>query len=165
VPAAARMLTSMARSKALPRLGRLAGDSPTMIFLSGQSRLLLRIAALTQSRASRTDESGQDDSREAAADVAFDLDQVGLGPAQRSRAGCGSRHSAPVRARSGVDGGRRPSRMRRWQPREWAEPTGPGTAITTRPSCLASRATRRPMDSMASVMTVPELSAAMRRHL
>ena len=55
---AARMATAMLRSKPLPRLGRLAGDRPMVILLSGHFRSLLRIAARMRSRASRRAVSG-----------------------------------------------------------------------------------------------------------
>jgi len=48
----------MARSDALPRLGRLTGDRVTVIFESGQRSPLLMIAALIRSRASRRAVSG-----------------------------------------------------------------------------------------------------------
>ena len=53
------MATAMARSKPLPRLGRLAGDRPTVIFCCGQLSPLLMIAARIRSRASRSAVSGK----------------------------------------------------------------------------------------------------------
>jgi hypothetical protein len=45
VPDAARIATAMPRSKPLPRLGRLAGDRPTVILRVGHVSLLFTIAA------------------------------------------------------------------------------------------------------------------------
>ena len=50
---------AMARSNQLPRLGRLAGESPTVIFRCGHSSPLLAIAARIRSRASRSAVSGR----------------------------------------------------------------------------------------------------------
>ena len=58
-PAAATIATAMPRSKLLPRLGRLAGDSPTVILRCGQSSRLLMIAARIRSLASRSAVSGR----------------------------------------------------------------------------------------------------------
>ena len=58
-PAAARIATAIARSNPLPRLGRLAGDNPTVIFVCGQLSPLLTIAARIRSRASRRAVSGR----------------------------------------------------------------------------------------------------------
>jgi hypothetical protein len=52
------MAIAMARSNALPRLGRLAGTRLTVIFESGQCSPLLMIAALIRSRVSRSAVSG-----------------------------------------------------------------------------------------------------------
>ena len=49
---------AMAKSNQLPRLGRLAGESPTVIFRCGHSSPLLAIAARIRSRASRSAVSG-----------------------------------------------------------------------------------------------------------
>ena len=59
LPAAARIPMAMARSNQLPRLGRLAGESPTVIFRCGHSSRLFVIAALIRSRASRSAVSGR----------------------------------------------------------------------------------------------------------
>ena len=59
LPAAARIPSAMARSNQLPRLGRLAGESPMVIFRCGHSSPLLEIAALIRSRASRSAVSGR----------------------------------------------------------------------------------------------------------
>ncbi len=48
----------MPRSKPLPRLGRLAGDRPTVILRVGHVSLLFTIADLIRSRASRRAVSG-----------------------------------------------------------------------------------------------------------
>jgi hypothetical protein len=56
------------------------------------------------------------------------------------------------------------SLMIRWHPADWAEVTGPGTAISDLPSSAACRAVfRAPLRSPASTITVPRLSAAMTR--
>ena len=57
-PAAARMDNAMPRSKPLPRLGRLAGDRPTVTRRCGHCSWLLMIAARIRSRASRSAVSG-----------------------------------------------------------------------------------------------------------
>ena len=57
--AAARMATAIARSKPDPRLGRAAGERPTVIFEFGQVSPLLTIAARIRSRASRSAVSGR----------------------------------------------------------------------------------------------------------
>ena len=59
LPAAVRTPIPMARSNQLPRLGRLAGESPTVIFRCGHSSRLFVIAALIRSRASRSAVSGR----------------------------------------------------------------------------------------------------------
>ena len=57
-----------------------------------------------------------------------------------------------------------PARMRTWQPADIADVTGPGTAITGRPSSLARRAvTIVPLRRAASTTRVPRASAAMTR--
>ena len=48
----------MARSNQLPFLGKLAGESPTVIFRCGQCSPLLEMAARIRSRASRSAVSG-----------------------------------------------------------------------------------------------------------
>jgi len=58
VPAAASIDKAMPRSKPLPRLGRLAGDRPTVIRRCGHCSQLLTIAARIRSRASRRAVSG-----------------------------------------------------------------------------------------------------------
>ena len=58
LPAAASIPMAMARSNQLPRLGKLAGESPTVIFRCGHSSPLLTIAARIRSRASRSAVSG-----------------------------------------------------------------------------------------------------------
>src|SRR6266705_694725 len=51
-----------------------------------------------------------------------------------------------------------------WQPADWAEVTGPGTAISGRPWSCAWRAVfSAPLRSAASTTTVPRLSAAITR--
>jgi len=57
------MATAMLRSKLLPRLGRLAGDNPTVILRCGHSWSLFTIADLIRSRASRSAVSGRPTSR------------------------------------------------------------------------------------------------------
>ena len=57
-PAALRIATAMPRSKLLPRLGRLAGDRPTVIRRCGHFSLLFTMADLIRSRASRSAVSG-----------------------------------------------------------------------------------------------------------
>ncbi len=53
------------------------------------------------------------------------------------------------------------SRMIRWHPADWAEVTGPGTAISGLPSWAAWRAVfSAPLRSLASTITVPPDSAA-----
>ena len=59
LPAAASTPMAMARSNQLPRLGKLAGESPTVIFRCGHSSPLLTIAARIRSRASRSAVSGR----------------------------------------------------------------------------------------------------------
>ena len=59
VPAAVSSPIAMAKSNQLPRLGRLAGESPTVIFRCGHSSPLLTIAARIRSRASRSAVSGR----------------------------------------------------------------------------------------------------------
>jgi hypothetical protein len=49
----------MARSNQLPRLGKLAGESPTVILRCGHCSPLLTIAARIRSRASRSAVSGR----------------------------------------------------------------------------------------------------------
>lgn len=57
-----------------------------------------------------------------------------------------------------------PPRMSAWHPADCAEVTGPGTAISGLPRSLAWRAVfMMPPRAPASMMTVPALSAAMRR--
>ena len=57
-----------------------------------------------------------------------------------------------------------PSRMSWWQPADWAEVTGPGTAITGRLSSRVCRAViSAPLASPASMTTVPADRAAMTR--
>ena len=57
-----------------------------------------------------------------------------------------------------------PSRIIRWQPADRPEVTGPGTAITGRPSARASAAVRwAPLRSPASTTTVPAARPAMSR--
>ena len=58
-PAAPRMATAMPRSNPLPRLGRLAGDRPTVIRRCGHCSRLLTIAARIRSLASRSAVSGR----------------------------------------------------------------------------------------------------------
>ena len=56
------------------------------------------------------------------------------------------------------------SLMIRWHPADWAEVTGPGTAISGFPRSAACRAVfRAPLRSPASTITVPQPSAAMTR--
>ena len=56
------------------------------------------------------------------------------------------------------------SLMIRWHPADWAEVTGPGTAISGLPSSAACRAVfSAPLRSPASTITVPQASAAMTR--
>ena len=56
------------------------------------------------------------------------------------------------------------SLMIRWHPADWAEVTGPGTAISGLPRLAACRAVfRAPLRSPASTITVPQPSAAMTR--
>ena len=57
-PAAARIDNAMPKSKPLPRLGRLAGDRPTVTRRCGHRSWLLMIAARILSRASRSAVSG-----------------------------------------------------------------------------------------------------------
>ncbi len=57
-PAAARIDNAIPMSKPLPRLGRLAGDSPTVIRRCGHCSRLLMIAARIRSRASLSAVSG-----------------------------------------------------------------------------------------------------------
>ena len=53
------MAAAMPMSKLLPRLGRLAGDRPTVIRRCGHASLLLTIAARIRSLASRSAVSGR----------------------------------------------------------------------------------------------------------
>jgi len=62
-PAALRIATAIPRSKLLPRLGRLAGDRPTVILRFGHFSLLLTMADRIRSRASRSAVSGSPTSR------------------------------------------------------------------------------------------------------
>ena len=56
------------------------------------------------------------------------------------------------------------SLMIRWHPADWAEVTGPGTAISGLPRLAACCAVfRAPLRSPASTITVPQASAAMAR--
>src|SRR5690606_8897010 len=56
------------------------------------------------------------------------------------------------------------SRISSWHPTEVADPTGPGTAITTLPSAPAVAAVlRAPLRRPASTTTVPAVSAARSR--
>ena len=56
------------------------------------------------------------------------------------------------------------SLMIQWHPADWADVTGPGTAISGLPRLAACRAVfRAPLRSPASTITVPQPSAAMTR--
>ena len=93
--AAARMAMAMPRSKPLPRLGRLAGDRPTVIRRCGHFSRLLTMAARIRSRASRSAVSGRPTSMrptQPVLDVGLDLDRVALHAHQRD--GVGARQTA-----------------------------------------------------------------------
>ena len=86
---------AMARSNQLPRLGRLAGDRPTVIFRCGHFSPLLTIAARIRSRASRSAVSGRPTriiADQAVRDVRLDLDDVAGHTDQGDRVGAGERH-------------------------------------------------------------------------
>ena len=90
---------AMARSNQLPRLGRLAGESPTVIFRCGHSSPLLAIAARIRSRASRSAVSGRPTRiipGQPVGDVRFDLDHLAGHTDQGHRVRAGQRHGYPT---------------------------------------------------------------------
>ena len=87
----------MPTSNPLPRLGRLAGDRPTVIRRCGHCSRLFTIAA--RIRSPRLTQGGirqahQQQPWEPVLDVGLDFDRMTLHPDQRDRVGAGDGHSA-----------------------------------------------------------------------
>ncbi len=95
-PAALRMATAMPTSKPLPRLGRLAGDRPTVIRRCGHCSRLLMTAARIRSLASRSAVSGRPTSSSPGRPFwmsASTLHRMALHADQGDRVGARDRHS------------------------------------------------------------------------